>query len=80
MVHIKSSVTGWAIEPKFQINLKPSEKEKLIEIQQFFNGAGTIYNKKNAICYNIGSKKDLKILIDHLDKYPLLTQKKADFI
>jgi hypothetical protein len=30
--------------------------------------------------YVIGSKKDLNILINHLDNYPLLTQKLADFL
>lgn len=41
-------------------------------IQSEFNGVGNIWE-------GISSIKDLKILIAHLDKYPLLTQKWKDF-
>ena len=68
------------MKPLFKVSLNPIEKEVLLQLQQFFNGAGKIYNQKNAITFNKRSKKDLKLLIDHLDKYPLLTQKKADFL
>ena len=29
--------------------------------------------------YRVSSVKDLPVIIDHFDKYPLLTQKKADY-
>ncbi len=82
-INIKKSLThklGWCVEPKFNQTLHPVDKGILLQLQKFFNGAGKIYNQKNAITFSKGSKKDLKLLIDHLDKYPLLTQKKADFL
>lgn len=43
-------------------------------------GAGHIYkNGKDAIIYQVYSKKDLRVIIDHFTKYPLITQKFADF-
>ena len=54
----------------------------LLLLQQFLGGVGAIneYSTLNKINYSISSKKDLTNLINHLEKYPLLTQKAADFI
>ena len=45
-------------------------------------GIGTIHidSNRNRVNYSVDSNKDLTILINHFDKYPLLTQKGADFI
>jgi hypothetical protein len=45
-------------------------------------GIGGIHKNTSTdiVNYMINSKKDLTILINHLDKYPLLTKKLADFI
>lgn len=37
-------------------------------------------NKKNSCIYIVNSFKDLPIIIAHFDKYPLITQKQADYI
>ena len=44
-------------------------------------GSGAIYlnRKREAVNYSVSSIKDLNKLIIHLEKYPLLTQKAADF-
>ena len=54
----------------------------LLLLQQILGGVGTIYEHPtiNKVNYSINSKKDLTNLINHLEKYPLLTQKAADFI
>jgi hypothetical protein len=73
---------GWRIQHKFQIGLDKRDLSILLQIQQFLGGIGSIYcypNQKK-VNYSIDSIKDLIILINHLDKYPLLTQKLADFI
>jgi hypothetical protein len=42
---------------------------------------GSIYRQgKDIIQFQVSSKKDIKVIIDHLDKYPLITQKLADYI
>ena len=48
-------------------------------IQKFF-GVGKIYVKDNdSISYLVTSVKDLQVIIEHFEKYPLHTQKGADF-
>jgi len=43
---------------------------------------GSIYLNptRNMVNYSVDSNKDLTNLINHFEKYPLLTQKAADFI
>jgi hypothetical protein len=35
---------------------------------------------ESVVSYKIGSKKELQLLIDHFDKYPLVTCKFSDFL
>jgi hypothetical protein len=43
-------------------------------------GVGNISkNGKDAIQYRVNSVKDLIVIINHFEKYPLLTQKRADY-
>ena len=50
------------------------------KIQTFF-GVGNIYEiGADAIQYSVYSATDLVRLIDHFDKYPLITQKQADYL
>jgi hypothetical protein len=51
-------------------------------LQQFFRGVGSISKRKtgNVVVYTINGIQDLtNILIPHIEKYPLLTKKAADF-
>ncbi len=49
-------------------------------IRAYFGGVGTISTQRNDyIQYHVGSLKNLVVVIDHFDKYPLITQKRADY-
>jgi len=49
-------------------------------MQSFF-GVGNVYIKSNSVTYEVKSVKDLvNVIIPHFDKYPLITQKHADFL
>jgi len=55
----------------------------LLERIKAFFGVGAIYIRKsgNKATYTVQSFKDLtNVIIPHFDKYPLLTQKQADFL
>jgi hypothetical protein len=52
----------------------------LQEIQFFFGGVGKIYTQGSMLHYSVSSLKDISVIIAHFDKYPLLTQKRADFL
>jgi hypothetical protein len=52
----------------------------LEEIQAYF-GVGKIYKgEKNVYRYKVRTPKELRVIIDHFDKYPLITQKQANFV
>lgn len=54
----------------------------LLQLREFLGGIGSIYINPtlNKVNFSIDSKKDLAYLLAHLEKYPLYTQKAADYI
>jgi len=53
----------------------------LLESIQKFLGVGKIYKHgKDSIEFRVSGLKNLRIIIDHFDKYPLITQKHADYL
>jgi hypothetical protein len=77
----KNSSTGWIIQPNFQIILHQKDLALLELIRSSLGGVGNIYqNGKDTILYRVSSVKDLRVIIDHFDKYPLITQKLADYL
>lgn len=77
----KTRKLGWRIQSKFQIGLHIKDLNLISQIQQYLDGIGSIYldHTRNRVIYSIDSNKDLNKLIIHINKYPLLTQKAADF-
>lgn len=73
--------SGWSIQPIFQLRVHNKDAEILELIKDFFF-AGKIYNlgSSSILAYKITSIKDMATMIDHLDKYPLITNKLADYI
>jgi len=76
---------GWAVQSDFSIELHIKDLELLQNIKSHF-GVGSIRIRikndvaKSAIL-SVRSVKDLlEIIIPHFDKYPLLTQKRRDFL
>lgn len=70
---------GWRIRPSFQIHLHEKDRPLLEEFVTFF-GVGKIYTKsKDSVSYLVSSIKDLQVIQEHFEKYPLLTKKRADF-
>lgn len=64
----------------FQINLHSKDLPILEKIQSYF-GVGNINTTDGpqSIQYRVSSIKDLAVVISHFDKFPLLTQKGADY-
>lgn len=72
---------GWSVEPAFKISLHQKDRALLESIQSFLGGRGSIYKEhKDSIQLRVMSLKDLAVIIDHLEKYPLITQKRADYL
>jgi hypothetical protein len=60
---------GWRVESKFQFGVHIRDLTLLVQLQQFLSGIGSIYliPTRNKVNYSINSKKDLTILINHLE-------------
>lgn len=70
---------GFRIRAIFQIELHEKDLELLKAIQAFFQGIGSIVSTKSGVALKVRSLDDLKVILAHFDKYPLITKKQADF-
>ena len=71
---------GWVVNLNFQIELHQNDKSLLEQIQSYFC-VGSIYQagSRQSLTFKVFSVKDLKVVINHFDKFPLLTKKRADY-
>ena len=70
--------SGWEIKPRFQIHLHNKDLFVLEQIQNFL-GVGKIYVTNEGSEYRVFSIKGLKVVLDHFDKFPLISQKYGDY-
>ena len=71
---------GFAIQCCFLIALHSKDQALLEGIQSTWGGVGKITKqRKDSLQYRVFSMHELRLVIDHFEKYPLLTQKRADF-
>lgn len=68
---------GWTISIRFNITLRIREKILLEKVQRL--GRGVIKTSENFVYFDINSINDLKILIAHFEKYPLISRKRNSF-
>nr|YP_009577871.1 LAGLIDADG endonuclease [Cordyceps cicadae]QBG64861.1 LAGLIDADG endonuclease [Cordyceps cicadae] len=74
--------TGWKVLAFFEIHIHKKDVELLKFIQNQFKGIGRIVpNGENAYSFRVNSINDLiDTIIPHFDKYPLISQKYADYV
>lgn len=76
----KEFKTGWRARVSFQIGVHKKDKDLLKQIKDYL-GVGNIYElESESVQFRVESVKDLKIIIDHFNEYPLITQKFSDFL
>ena len=73
---------GYNVTPEFKIELHNRDSYLLREIHAFFRvGSFSEYEDLNKVIYSVQSYRDLSnVIIPHFDKYPLITQKQADYL
>ena len=81
IIENKEFKTGKRVLPSFQITLHKKDKPLLEQIQSYpLFGVGKIYKQgSELIQFRVQSLKDLKVVIDYFDKFPLITEKWADY-
>jgi LAGLIDADG endonuclease len=71
--------SGYSVELVFKIALHSRDSVLVKDLLKFF-GVGTVTNRgPDCIQYWAGSIKDLQIIINHFDAYPLISQKRSDY-
>jgi hypothetical protein len=80
IVKNKNYKTGFSVEVRFSIGLHAEDKPILELIKNNLNVGSVIKQGSQYFQFRLSSVKDLEVLINHLDKYPLLTQKNADYL
>ena len=68
------------VRPSFQIKVHSRDNLLLMQIKDYLGGIGNIYSNTNDSKFTVRSLDDILKIITHFDNYPLITQKKADFI
>lgn len=75
--------TGWSVQPEFQIKLHQKDKELLNLIKSYFGSVGAVSSvaDKDSLSFTVSRLEDnLAWIIPHFDKFPLITQKSADYL
>lgn len=75
----KNLKIAWQVRLIFYISLHKKDKTLLHEIKEFFVVGSISQHGEDAVHYKISSIKDLQFVIDHFDRFSLITQKKADY-
>ena len=76
----KNIKVGWGVQLFFQISLNEKDIALLEKIKYFFSVGLINYNQKTkSFLFIVSSSKDLSLIIDHLNLFPLITQKRADY-
>jgi len=72
------SKTKWRVKAIFAIGLHKKDLA-ILEYMKLWFGVGNVYTSGTKVYYRVESFKDLVVIIDHFDKYPLVTAKCLDY-
>ena len=72
---------GMRFQPVMAIQLHKKDIDLLNEIRGYFGNVGFITEGENLASFRVQSLKEISAnIIPHFDKYPLITQKQADYL
>jgi len=68
------------VQASFVLALHKKDLPILYSIKSYL-GVGNVYSRKSGACvYLVQSINDLVVIINHFDKYSLITNKQADYL
>jgi hypothetical protein len=71
--------TQWWVQAVFSITLHRKDKA-ILDLIQSTLGVGKIYSSgPDAFSLEVCTVKELRVIIAHFDKYPLISHKRSDF-
>jgi hypothetical protein len=72
--------TKWRVRPVFSITLHKKDLSLLEAIKKNLGVGKISKSEKKAITYAVDSIKDIPIILNHFDNYPLITHKLSDYL
>lgn len=66
---------GVSVRSIFQISLHKKDKVLLEKIRDFFDVGRIAMRSDDAVVYEVSSIKDVEIILNHFETYPLITDK-----
>ena len=69
---------GYQVQAMFKINLH-NDSDLLCQINDYFGVGSITSHGSTTLQYTVKSLQNLSIIISHFDKYPLISQKWADY-
>lgn len=71
---------GWEVQPVFQIKLHTKDYPILLRIQDSLGGIGTVSSNQSSCAFRVQKFSELIELVAFLDKYPLISRKRGDYL
>lgn len=72
--------TKWRVRPVFSITLHNKDLALLKSIQNNLGVGNISKSGEKAVTFAVDSLKEVPVIINHFDKYPLVTQKLSDYL
>ena len=79
IVRNKELKIGWSVRAIFQLNLSQKDKALLEQMKSYFGVGGIHKHGPQSLQFRVESVKDFAGILNHFDKYPLISQKYADY-
>jgi LAGLIDADG endonuclease len=70
---------GYQVQAMFKISLHNKDYDLLCQIKDYFGVGSITKHGSTTLQYTVKSLQNLSIIISHFYKYPLISQKRADF-
>lgn len=72
--------TKWRVRPVFSITLHLKDLSLLTEIKNTLKVGNISKSGKKAVIYSVDSIKEIPVIINHFNQYPLITNKLSDYL
>jgi hypothetical protein len=70
---------GYQIQAIFKVTLHNKDFDLLCQIKDYFGVGSITKHGSTTLQYTVKSLKDLSVILSHFEKYPLISQKWADY-
>lgn len=72
--------TNWRVKALFTIGLTSKDTQLLERVKYSWNVGNIHRSSATSVQYRVETLRELKVIIDHFDKYPLITAKLTDYL